>query len=122
MPLGSSSAAPVMRPGPRRLSKGIRVSGAAAMRDATASCLKGDLLPIVRQPRICFAHGASAMRHFDVFNGDADGICSLHQLRLAEPVDATIVTGLKRDIALLQAVPARRGHALTVPDNSPHRD
>jgi hypothetical protein len=23
--------------------------------------------------------------HFDVFNGDADGLCALHQLRRAEP-------------------------------------
>src|SRR5678815_3472044 len=41
------------------------------------------------------------MRYFDVFNGDADGICALHQLRLADPLDSTLVTGLKRDIALL---------------------
>lgn len=41
--------------------------------------------------------------HFDVFNGDADGICALHQLRLATPLpDAVLVTGVKRDIALLQ--------------------
>ncbi len=38
---------------------------------------------------------------FDVFNGDADGICALHQLRLAEPRDARLVTGVKRDIQLL---------------------
>ena len=35
------------------------------------------------------------MRYFDVFNGDADGICALHQLRLADPLDSTLVTGLK---------------------------
>lgn len=41
--------------------------------------------------------------HFDVFNGDADGIFALHQLRLAAPKpDAQLVTGVKRDIALLQ--------------------
>lgn len=40
--------------------------------------------------------------HFDIFNGDADGICALHQLRLAEPrPDARLITGVKRDIALL---------------------
>ncbi|HTD04220.1 hypothetical protein [Undibacterium sp.] len=38
---------------------------------------------------------------FDVFNGDADGICALHQLRLAEPRDAKLITGVKRDIQLL---------------------
>lgn len=26
------------------------------------------------------------MTHFDVFNGDADGLCALTQLRNAEPV------------------------------------
>ena len=44
----------------------------------------------------------SQMRSYDVFNGDADGICALHQLRLAHPrPEATLVTGVKRDIALL---------------------
>lgn len=41
---------------------------------------------------------------FDVFNGDADGICALVQLRLAEPRNAVLVTGVKRDIALLERV------------------
>ena len=58
------------------------------------------------------------MSYYDVFNGDADGICSLHQLRLAEPRDATLVTGVKRDIALLRRVPARAGDAVTVLDIS----
>jgi len=41
--------------------------------------------------------------YIDVFNGDADGICALHQLRLADPrPDARLVTGVKRDIRLLQ--------------------
>lgn len=31
------------------------------------------------------------MTHYDVFNGDADGLCALHQLRLADPVDAVLV-------------------------------
>ncbi|WP_035053983.1 DHH family phosphoesterase [Andreprevotia chitinilytica] len=42
---------------------------------------------------------------YDVFNGDADGICALHQLRLADPCDAQLITGVKRDIELLQRVP-----------------
>ncbi len=46
------------------------------------------------------------MRYFDVFNGDADGICALQQLRLAQPLDSTLVTGVKRDIALLARVGA----------------
>jgi hypothetical protein len=43
---------------------------------------------------------------YDVFNGDADGICALIQLRLAEPAETTLITGVKRDIALAQRVPA----------------
>ncbi len=39
--------------------------------------------------------------NYDVFNGDADGICALHQLRMAEPREAELVTGVKRDIKLL---------------------
>lgn len=42
---------------------------------------------------------------YDVFNGDADGICALIQLRLAEPVESTLITGVKRDIALVKQVP-----------------
>lgn len=44
------------------------------------------------------------MADYDVFNGDADGICALLQLRLAEPREATLVTGVKRDIGLLSKV------------------
>lgn len=54
--------------------------------------------------------------HFDVFNGDADGICALHQLRLAQPLDSTLVTGVKRDIALLARVQAAPGDQVTVLD------
>ena len=62
------------------------------------------------------------MAHFDVFNGDADGICALQQLRLAQPRAATLVTGIKRDIALLARVPARRGDTVTVLDVSLDRN
>jgi len=55
---------------------------------------------------------------FDVFNGDADGLCALHQLRLAEPRDAFLVTGVKRDIVLLARVEAQRGDRVTVLDVS----
>ena len=54
----------------------------------------------------------------DVFNGDADGICALHQLRLAEPVENSLVTGVKRDINLLQRVSAGKGDKITVLDVS----
>jgi len=62
------------------------------------------------------------MRYFDVFNGDADGICALHQLRLADPLDSELVTGLKRDIALLAGVPAQSGDVVTVLDLSLDRN
>ena len=58
------------------------------------------------------------MTRFDVFNGDADGICALQQLRLQRPCDALMVTGVKRDIALLKRVPARAGDSVTVLDVS----
>ncbi|MBK1716373.1 acetyltransferase [Thiocystis violacea] len=45
------------------------------------------------------------MSHYDVFNGDADGICALRQLRLVEPLDSILVTGPKREIDLLARVP-----------------
>ncbi len=58
------------------------------------------------------------MSHFDAFNGDADGICSLLQLRLDSPRESTLVTGAKRDIALLQRIPATRGDTVTALDIS----
>jgi len=58
------------------------------------------------------------MAHYDVFNGDADGLCALQQLRLAEPVDSILVTGVKRDIALLERVDAAKGDQITVLDVS----
>jgi len=62
------------------------------------------------------------MKYFDVFNGDADGICALHQLRLAEPLQADLVTGVKRDIALLERVAAAAGDCVTVLDVSLERN
>lgn len=46
------------------------------------------------------------MRSFDLFNGDADGLCALHQLRMVEPRSACLVTGIKRDIELFRHLPA----------------
>lgn len=62
------------------------------------------------------------MSHFDVFNGDADGICALHQLRLAVPLESTLVTGVKRDIRLLERVAAHSGDSVTVLDISLDRN
>lgn len=38
----------------------------------------------------------------DVFNGDADGICALQQFRLNQPASARLISGVKRDVSLLQ--------------------
>ena len=62
------------------------------------------------------------MKYFDVFNGDADGICALHQLRLANPQQAELVTGVKRDIELLKRVAAAAGDRVTVLDVSLERN
>lgn len=60
------------------------------------------------------------MAHFDVFNGDADGICALHMLRLAQPREANLVTGIKRDMDLLERIAedAGAGDAVTALDIS----
>ena len=48
------------------------------------------------------------MADFDLFNGDADGIFSLLQLRQAEPrPDAQRVTGVKRDVKLFPRIAGR---------------
>lgn len=58
------------------------------------------------------------MVNYDVFNGDADGICALLQLRLAEPQESQLITGVKRDINLLRRVQANTGDCITVLDIS----
>jgi hypothetical protein len=58
------------------------------------------------------------MQYYDVFNGDADGLCALHQLRLIEPRAAELVTGPKREIDLLRRVPSEGVAAVTVLDVS----
>jgi nanoRNase/pAp phosphatase (c-di-AMP/oligoRNAs hydrolase) len=55
---------------------------------------------------------------YDVFNGDADGIISLVQLRLSEPRVSELVTGRKRDIKLLDRVSTEPGDRITVLDIS----
>lgn len=66
------------------------------------------------------------MRYVDVFHGDADGMCALHQLRLAEPLApgarAQRVTGLKHQIALLDAVTGSTDSLITVLDISLDRN
>lgn len=56
--------------------------------------------------------------HFDVFNGDADGIIALLQLRLNTPKKSQLITGVKRDISLLKQVSANSATSVTVLDIS----
>ncbi|WP_281188695.1 DHH family phosphoesterase [Vibrio harveyi] len=56
--------------------------------------------------------------NYDIFNGDADGIIALLQLRLADPINAELVTGVKRDIKLVEKVDVQAGDELTVLDIS----
>jgi hypothetical protein len=58
------------------------------------------------------------MADYDVFNGDADGICALLQLRFAEPREAQLVTGVKREIDLLNRVYPKADDRITVLDIS----
>ncbi len=58
------------------------------------------------------------MNYIDVFNGDADGICALIQLRRTNPQDAQLVTGVKRDIELLSRISATPDDHISVLDIS----
>ena len=58
------------------------------------------------------------MRLFDVFNGDADGLCSLLQMRMAKPCDSNLITGVKRDINLLAEISSGEDSHITVFDIS----
>ncbi|HEX6003870.1 MAG TPA: acetyltransferase, partial [Burkholderiales bacterium] len=58
------------------------------------------------------------MQFYDIFNGDADGICALQQLRLEDPRPSVLVTGAKREIALVERVMPGAGDELTVLDLS----
>ena len=58
------------------------------------------------------------MASIDVFNGDADGICALTQFRNAHPGESRLVTGVKRDIALVAKAGIEAGDEVTVLDIS----
>jgi hypothetical protein len=58
------------------------------------------------------------LKYIDVFNGDADGICALHQLRMTEPRPARLITGVKRDIQLLSRLADMKHASVTVLDVS----
>ena len=52
----------------------------------------------------------------DVFNGDADGLCALMQWRLEHPAVTELISGVKRDNALLRRVASGTGAELLVLD------
>lgn len=57
--------------------------------------------------------------HYDIFNGDADGIFALHQYRLVHPQpEAQLLSGVKRDIQLLAQLEEVHNSSLTVFDIS----
>jgi single-stranded DNA-specific DHH superfamily exonuclease len=58
------------------------------------------------------------MADIDIFNGDADGICALTQLRNAEPRESVLITGVKRDIKLVAKASVSRGDRVTALDIS----
>ena len=58
------------------------------------------------------------MRAWFVFNGDADGLCAAHQLRLAGQVPLHVITGVKRDVGLLARCAAQAGDRVWVADIS----
>ena len=58
------------------------------------------------------------MPAIDAFNGDADGLCALLQLRSVEPLASELVSGVKRDIQLLRGVEAGEGDRVTALDIS----
>lgn len=60
------------------------------------------------------------MHFIDVFNGDADGICALLQLRLDQPQQqqSLLITGIKRNIQLLKQVLPSASDKITVLDIS----
>ena len=66
------------------------------------------------------SHKAAATVEVDVFNGDADGICALHQFRMVNPKTSKLVSGVKRDVNLLARVEAGTGDRVTVFDISLH--
>ena len=61
-------------------------------------------------------------RRFEVCNGDADGLCAAVQWRLQQRSCATLVTGLKREIALVGRVQAQSGDEVDVFDLAMERN
>lgn len=65
--------------------------------------------------------GETPLRYVDIFNGDADGLIARHQYRLAFPVSTgqlRLITGVKRDVALVDRLDAGWPDEVTVFDIS----
>jgi oligoribonuclease NrnB/cAMP/cGMP phosphodiesterase (DHH superfamily) len=58
------------------------------------------------------------MKNYDIFNGDADGLISLHQYRLQFPRKSELITGVKRDVKLLRHLVDINNASLSVFDIS----
>ena len=58
------------------------------------------------------------MYYIDIFNGDADGILALHQLRLQDPKKSNLITGVKRDTLLLKHALSYSNSTITILDIS----
>jgi len=58
------------------------------------------------------------VQYIDVFNGDADGLCALVQLRRHTPLPSILITGVKRDINLLERIGNGANTHITVLDIS----
>lgn len=53
-----------------------------------------------------------AKRQFDVFNGDADGLCARQQMYLANPGQTVCISGCRRDYRLFDGIDAQSGDTL----------
>jgi nanoRNase/pAp phosphatase (c-di-AMP/oligoRNAs hydrolase) len=58
------------------------------------------------------------MTYIDIFNCDGDGICALTQLHNAHPREAKLVTGVKRNIQLVDTVNFKAHDQITILDIS----
>ena len=58
------------------------------------------------------------MYYIDIFNGDADGILGLHQLRLQDPKKTDLITGVKRDTLLVKHALSFSNSTITIIDIS----
>jgi hypothetical protein len=94
----------------------IHATAAAAPVQSALAVVERTVIP--KSPRLCRKRQGVEMAKIDVFNGDADGICALTQFRNANPAVSRLVTGVKRDIALVAKAGALAGDEMTVLDVS----